>query len=142
MRSSLFGISFNSKASVESQIRGSSCGINGSSMGREPTAKMACSKFTEVVSSPSTWIWLGPVNFPFPLITWHFLILAMPPRPSVSFPMTCSFHWRTFAMSISGSPKVTPCSSMAFASLITLARCKRALEGMHPTFKQTPPSEA
>ncbi len=55
MTSIRFGTSFSSRASVESHTRGSSCGINGNWIGREPAAMIALSKLITVLPfSPST----------------------------------------------------------------------------------------
>src|ERR1700722_2132383 len=43
-------------------------------------------------------------------------------------------------MSILGGPNTIPLAAMSAASSITLAACNKALEGMQPSFKHTPPS--
>jgi len=60
--------------------------------------------------------------------------------PLVSRPTTPSFQLRSGSSSIFGVPNTIPCSDMCAASSITDAACSSALEGMQPTFRQTPPS--
>ena len=40
-----------------------------------------------------------------------------------------------------GLAKVTPMAPRCFVSSMTAAVCRRALEGMQPTLRQTPPKE-
>src|SRR6201982_3265425 len=68
--------------------------------------------------------------------------LASPASPPVSRPTTASFHVRSRSRSIEGGPNDTPFSLISRVSAITLAACNSALEGMQPTFRQTPPSAA
>mgnify|MGYP002507199253 CR=1 FL=1 len=85
MTSRRSGTVFSSSASVESHTRGSSCGMNGSSIGREPAAMIALSKLITVLPfSPSTSRVLAPVNLPRPLTTFTLRPFAMPARPPVS----------------------------------------------------------
>src|SRR6266513_626966 len=65
--------------------------------------------------------------------------LASVARPPVSRPTTPSFQARSRPRSILGGPNVTPFSLISRVSAITLAACKSALDGMQPTFRQTPP---
>src|SRR6478735_2155140 len=65
--------------------------------------------------------------------------LASVARPPVSRPTTPSFQARSRPRSISGGPNETPFSLISRVSAITLAACKSALDGMQPTFRQTPP---
>ena len=114
-----------------------SSGRNGSDAASEPAAMMQCSKPTTV--SP-TLIVLGPVNSPVPRTTWTLRCLASDSRPPVSLPTTPSFHARTLSTSIVGFSNVMPASPSSSASVSTFATCSSALDGMQPTFRQTPPS--
>ena len=125
-----------SSAPVESTIRGSS-GRNGSDAASEPAATMQCSKPTTV--SPTA-IVFGPVNAPLPRTTCTLRCFASDSRPPVSFPTTPFFHSRTLSMSTCGSPNEIPASPSSCASVSTFATCSSALDGMQPTFRQTPPS--
>ena len=98
---------------------------------------MQCSKPTTV--SP-TLIVFGPVNSPAPRTTCTLRCLASDSRPPVSLPTTPFFNSRTLSTSIFGASKVMPASPSSAASVITLATCSSALDGMQPTFRQTPPS--
>ena len=61
-------------------------------------------------------------------------------KPCVNLPTTSfAFQWRIFSKSILGSPKVTPCSAVSSASVMTLAVCKSAFDGIQPTLRHTPP---
>ncbi|AIW88357.1 hypothetical protein bwei_5853 [Bacillus mycoides] len=79
------------------------------------------------------------MNLPKPLTTLTFLPLAIPAKPPVNWLITFSFQVLILSMSVFGSPKTIPCSAKALASSITLATCNKALDGIQPTFKQTPP---
>ena len=134
-----FGMSFNSSAPVESITRSSS-GMKGSATGSDPAAMMHWSKLTVVTpASPSTSIMLGPVNLPYPRTTSTLRPFDMPARPPVSLPTTSSLKPRRASRSISGLPKDTPWLLISSASVITLATCSSAFEGIQPTFRQTPP---
>ena len=61
-------------------------------------------------------------------------------RPPVSLLMTPSLCARSLFVSIFGLLNVTPASASSGASLTTSAMCNKALEGIQPTFRQTPPS--
>ncbi len=99
--------------------------MKGSLIGREPAAMIALSKLTVVASpSPSTRMLLGPVNLPKPLTTVTLRILAIPPRPPVS--------WSTTFLSDTDLADVrlwlaeyNACSAIAFASSITLETWRR-----------------
>ncbi len=96
MTSIRFGTSFSSRASVESHTRGSSCGINGNWIGREPAAMIALSKLITVLPfSPSTSRVLAPVNLPRPLTTFTLRPLAIPARPPVSCVITFSSRYES-----------------------------------------------
>jgi len=61
----------------------------------------------------------------------------------VSLPTTSfDFQLRNLSKSIAGLPKLKPCAAVSSASVMTFAVCKSALDGMQPTFKQTPPKDA
>ena len=132
-----------SSAPVESITRGSE-GMNGSVSACEPAAMMACSKSTATVppSASSTRTWCGEANRPYPLIVVTLRCRASPASPPVSRPTTPSFQARSRSRSRTGVPNETPFSPISRASAMTLAACSRALEGMQPTFRQTPPSVA
>src|SRR5574343_238833 len=66
----------------------------------------------------------------------------MPARPPVSLPTTLSLWARSLSMSTVGAAKVTPRSDACWASSMTAATCSSALDGMQPTFRQTPPRVA
>ena len=54
--------------------------------------------------------------------------------------MTFSLRARTLSTSTLGAPKSTPHSAISRASLITLATCSRAFDGMQPRSRHVPPS--
>src|SRR5580698_4116636 len=60
--------------------------------------------------------------------------------PLVNRVTTLFFQPRNRSRSILGGAKTIPLAPMSAASSMTLAACNRALDGMHPTFKHTPPS--
>ena len=131
-----------SSAPVESITRGSSCGTNGSVTGSEPAAMMAWSKLTVLVepSGPATSTMFGEVNLPVPTSVETLRCLASPVSPPVSRLTTPSFQPRSASRSMVGAPKVSPWPDISLVSAITLAACSSALDGMQPTFRQTPPS--
>ena len=89
----------------------------------------------------STAIWLGPVNLPAPCTTLTLRCLASRARPPVSLAdHVVSFQPRSLSRSICGLPKRRPWAAISSASVITLAACSSALDGMQPTLRQTPPS--
>ena len=53
--------------------------------------------------------------------------------------MTLFFQCFIFSKLITGDLKSIPANEASFESSITFAACKKAFEGMQPTFKQTPP---
>ncbi len=95
-----------------------------------------------VPSVAVTSIMWGEVNLPTPLTTSTLRCLARPARPLVSRPTTPSFQPRRALMSTSGFANFTPKCDISSASEITRAACSSALEGMQPTLRHTPPSEA
>ena len=66
--------------------------------------------------------------------------LASPVRPPVSRVTTPSFQSRSASSSMVGAAKLTPWPDISLVSAMTLAACSSALDGMQPTFRQTPPS--
>ena len=82
------------------------------------------------------------MNAPMPRTTVTLRILAMAVRPPVSLPTTLALCARSLSSSIFGLPKLTPSDSKWLTSSITAATCSSALDGMQPTFRQTPPSVA
>ena len=115
----------------------SSSGRNGSVAASEPAAMMQCSKPTTV--SPTLMVF-GDVNSPDPRTTWTLRCLASCSRPPVSRLTTPFLYSRTLSMSIFGASNVMPASPSSTASVMTLATCRSAFDGMQPTFRQTPPS--
>ena len=89
-----------------------------------------------------TVIVLAEENAASPVTTCTLRALARPDKPPVSFLMMLSFQPRSASISISGADILTPKCAISSASVITLAACSKALEGMQPTFRQTPPSDA
>ena len=130
------GTSSSASAPVLSMMRGSS-GRNGSEIALDPTAMIALSKPIVVSPTVSTW---SEANVASPWTTVTLRCLARPARPPVSRPTTESFHAPSAARSICGSPNEMPCSAISSVSATTFAACSSALDGMHPTFRQTPPS--
>jgi hypothetical protein len=101
---------------------------------------MQRSKETVVApSGPSTRMTFGDVNVPVPRTTSTLRCLASPSRPFVRRATTDSFHERRPSRSISGAAKVMPWPLASSLSAITRATWSSALDGMHPTFRQTPP---
>ena len=107
-------------------------------VGLEPAAMIACLKLIRS-SLPLTEISFGDSNCASPHMTVTSRCFARPPNPLVNCLMTEFFHLRSLSRSISGSSKMMPCASISRASPINFAACKSAFEGIHPTFKQTPP---
>ena len=134
--SSRLGIEASSRAPVESKIRGSS-GSSGRRTDSEPAAMMQFSK--EIVRSPTS-SEFGPRKRASPWTTSTWRCLARASRPPVSFLTTDSFQPRRPSMSIEGRPNLIPCAAMSSASAIVRAAWSSVLEGMQPTFRQTPPS--
>ena len=143
MTSRRFGTPSSSSAPVLSITRGSACGMKGSVTGSEPAAMIACSKetVTGALSPPFTTTWFGAVKRPVPATTVTLRCLARPASPPVRRLTTPSFQPRSLSMSMEGAAKDRPAWPISCASSITFAACSRALEGMQPTFRQTPPSE-
>ncbi len=135
-------MSSRSRAPVESMTRGSSCGTNGRVTGSEPAAMIAESNETVVVdpSGPVTLTMFGEVKVPVPTRVWTLRCLARPVSPPVSRVTTLSFHARSASRSMVGEANASPAWLISLVSAMTLAACSRALEGMQPTLRQTPPS--
>ena len=138
------------KAPVLSTTRGSS-GMNGNRTAWLPAAMMqrlnATTFLAPVFCCPSPEVsstskWLEPTKEPYPRTVVTFRILAMAAKPPVSLPMTFSLWPRNLSIFTLGLPKSTPRSAMWLTSSITAATCSKALEGIHPTFKHTPPNVA
>ncbi|CFU07712.1 Uncharacterised protein [Bordetella pertussis] len=130
------GISLSSSAPVESMMRGSS-GRNGRRTGREPTAMTACLNATREPSDTARLC--GPSKRPVPVTTSTLRWRASPPRPPHSLATSASLCARSLSRRMRGSLNSMPSSLMARASSSALAQCSSALEGMQPTFRQTPP---
>ena len=113
--------------------------MNGSWIGREPAAMMALSKLMVVGPfSPST-TGVSAGELARAVDHFHFTAFRHASQTAGQLSDDFSFQTRTLSMSVFGSPKTMPCSASALASSITLATCSSALEGIHPTFRQTRP---
>jgi hypothetical protein len=82
------------------------------------------------------------MKVPMPRTTVTLRILAIAARPPVSLPTTLFLWPCSLARSMVGLPKLTPSESKWLTSSITAATCSSALDGMQPTFRQTPPRVA
>ena len=82
----------------------------------------------------------GEVKVPVPTRVVTLRCLARPVRPPVSRVTTPSFQLRRASRSMVGVVKVSPAWLISLVSAMTLAAWSRALEGMQPTLRQTPPS--
>ena len=129
------GIDDGESAPVESMIRSSS-GSPGMVAAWDPAAMMRLSK---VISRSPTASELAPVSFPSPWITSTSRRLARPTSPPVSLSTTDCFQSSSLGRSTLGLPKEMPWAAISSVSAITRAACSRALLGMHPTLRQTPP---
>ena len=131
-----------SRAPVESITRGSSCGMNGRVTGSEPAAMIAASNDTVdvVPSGAATETMWSPVKVAVPTMVVTLRCLARPVRPPVRRVTTLSFQARSASRSMVGAGKASPAWVISLVSAMTLAACRRALEGMQPTLRQTPPS--
>ena len=140
---SFLGISAKSKASVESIMRGSSFGKTGILVTREPAAITQLSKLIVLtpsdVSTSSVWL---PVKLASPCNISTLRFLARAVKPPVNLSTMLFFHVSTLRMSIWGLVKLIPCSDISAASLMTLAVCNSALDGIQPTLRHTPPIRA
>ena len=90
-------------------------------------------------SGAATESMFGEVKVPVPTRVWTLRCLARPARPPVSRVTTPSFQPRRASRSMVGAVKVSPAWLISLVSAMTLAACSRALEGMQPTLRQTPP---
>ena len=139
--SSCFGMSASISASVESITRASSQGKPASFTGWEPAAMMHCSKrMSWVPAVPLTSSSLADTKRPVPVTVRTLRCFAMLDRPLTIWPTTLSLWPRSLSRSILGAPKLMPKSTACLASTSTSAACSRALDGMQPTLRQTPPS--
>ncbi len=129
----------NSNASLESMTRGS-VGNPGRRMDSEPAAMMHWSKrMRSEPLLPITSTTCGLTKRAEPCMTSTLRCFARVRRPPVSLLTTDCFHERSAGRSIAGAPKTMPCSLISSTSSMTFAACSKALEGMQPTFKHTPP---
>ena len=99
---------------------------------------MQCSKPTTV--SP-TLIAFGPVNAPTPRTTWTLRCLASLIEPAGQPPHDVVLP-RAHLVDVDRrlAERDAGVASSSDASVSTLATCSSALDGMQPTFRQTPPS--
>ncbi len=138
-----FGMPPSSSAPVESTSRGSSYGKPGMRATEEPAAMMQCSNAMRFwPSGVCTSIVFGDSNLPTPCTTVTLRCLARLTRPFVSLPTTDSFQPRSLSTSNFGAPNAMPWWLISSTSVTTLAACSSAFDGMQPTLRQTPPSDA
>ena len=90
-------------------------------------------------SGPVTVTMFGEVKVPVPTRVVTLRCLARPVRPPVSRVTTPSFQARRASRSMVGAAKASPAWVISLVSAMTLAACSRALDGMQPTLRQTPP---
>jgi len=139
------GVGGSSSAPVESITRGSS-GTNGKRIASEPAAMMQCSNRIRSFLSPWLLPWLtsntcGLMNLPTPRTTSTLRLLgqcreaASESLDDAALPVA-----QLLEIDFSGAPNSIPRVDISCVSSITLAACNSALDGMHPTFRQTPPS--
>ena len=76
----------------------------------------------------------------FPSSVLTFRARAIWSNPRTSLLTVLSFCLRSAPKSIFGFPKTTPAFDSSFASFIIFETCNKALEGIHPRFKHTPPN--
>ncbi len=115
----------------------------GMAMGRAPVERMKAPASTRVFSPPaSTSTAFGPTKVAVPLITSTPLPFSSEPTPPTSFFTTPSLKARSLATSTLGSETRMPRSAAPRISSTRLPTAMKALEGMHPQFRQTPPSES
>jgi hypothetical protein len=116
--------------------------MNGSWIGREPAAIIALSKLITVLTVLAFHFQgVGPGEFTQAVNHFHFTAFRHASQTAGQLSDNFLFPGtRTLSMSVFGSPKTMPCSASALASSITFATCRSALEGIQPTFRQTPPS--
>ncbi len=137
-------MSGNSKAAVESMIRFVGKSNAGKRNGREPVARMQCSKSKRSTSpglsirSSRSRVELSKV--PRAWITSTLRRLANCFKPPVSVSITFSLRARSASTSICGGANLSPQPPSSLVSLTTLATCSNALEGMQPRSRHTPPS--
>ena len=97
-------------------------------------------QLSKLISRSPTAIEFGPVNSRDPVHDLDLALRGQPASPPVSLSTTDCFQPSSASRSTFGLPKLIPCSAISSASATTRAACSSALEGMQPTFRQTPPS--
>ena len=131
----------NSSAPVESMMRGSS-GNPGRRTDSDPAAMMHCLKSTRRTPSRRAQFQrirsdenrLAAQHVDFALLCEHAEAVGQLAHDLV-LPAA-----QLRAIDLAAARKTIPQSAMSAASSMTLAACSRALEGMQPTFRHTPPS--
>ncbi len=115
----------------------------GMAMGRAPVARMNAGASTRVFSPPaSTSIAFGPTKTAVPFSTSTPLPFSSWPTPPTSFFTTPSLKARSLATSTVGSPARIPRPAAARMSSTRFPAAMKALDGIHPQFRQTPPSDS
>ena len=131
-----------SRAPVESMRRGLSSLRLGTTVGRDPVAMTMRSKVRFSSPAAAVFVTFSVVEFTnaaLPCTNWTECCLDNWPRPPVSFLTTLSFHPRSLLRSTLGSPNSMPQFLACSASSSSFATCRRALDGMQPRYRQTPP---
>src|SRR5258708_7865707 len=132
-----------SRALVESMRRGLSSLRLGTTVGRDPVAMMMRSKVRFSSSLPPavfvTFTVVEFTNAALPCTNSTLRCFESCPSPPVSLVTTLSFHPRSLLRSTLGSPNSMPQFFACSASSSSLATCSRALDGMQPRYRQTPP---
>ena len=134
-----------SSAPVESMRRGLSSLRLGTTVGRDPVAMTMRSNVS--VSSPPAAVFVtfnvvAFTNAALPDTNVTERCLDNCPSPPVSFLTMLAFHSRSLLRSTLGSPNSMPQFFACSASSSSLATCSRALDGMQPRYRQTPPGFA
>mmetsp|Transcript_59789 Transcript_59789/g.142319 ORF Transcript_59789/g.142319 Transcript_59789/m.142319 type:complete len:289 (-) Transcript_59789:211-1077(-) len=138
------GTFFKDSAPVEDTICSSSMGAKGKDMMSEPVASMMF--LAEISSSPpsfkATLTDLGPVIVPWPLtyVTLFFLnSISMPPVNWLTASVFFFIIWSK-SMDKCSEPLMPLGSKSVLAWWYKAELCSSALDGMHPTLRQVPPS--
>ena len=135
------GISFNSNAVFDVSTDGWSIGTPGRPEETDPTAIIHFSKVTLIVSLAVLTInSVLELKAACPSNVLTFLALAIWSSPITNLLTVLSFCLRRAPKSIFGLPKTTPAFDSSFASFIIFETCNKALEGIQPRFKHTPPN--
>ena len=124
-------------------MRRRSISIPGTLRGCEPVATMICFLAVSVCLSPSVISTLPPpASRPLPLIQAILFFLNSSSMPPVSPLTILSLRACTWVMSrpMAASPRVSPHSFQDWATFSACACSSSALVGMHPQFRQVPPS--